>query len=823
MKNFKKLIALMLTAVCLLTLAVQFAVAEEESTTPTPAETYSITVVCGEGGKAFIDGYTPVEGVYTIPKGTPVVIKAVSDTDKSIEQFKVGGVSIPGVSGKTNYEYSDSDMIDRTYEVKFKDDTSVGRDITFSGTGFTYKVNGGDVARANLGTTAHIAVKADEGMRIGAIKFNGSQIDITDGTEFNIVVGETNSIEVETTALGEQQPINITVKGEGTVTPDTGVYYPLSEVELQFLPAKDYVLKSVTVNGNDRTADVRNGKLTVITGENAMEVVAEFAPGVLITFNVIGSGTVTPDTGLYPVNSEIKFTFTPTNKKNDVWLFKSLIFGVDDLTEQVVDNTITLKIGEEEAIYDVEFGEAITVTPNISSGGKLLVNGDEINSAAIYLKGTDLEITVAPALGYALDTLRIDGVLKTLSAEGKYTIAAVSADVRIAVKFKITQTDLPVFTVSATAGEHGTITPAGDNDALSGESIRFTFTPDSGYIVDTVTVNGTAVNISGNSYTMTGITANSNIHVTFKKQDVITDPTDDTIAVTDIDWSRDTIYVNLSQKTRVEKAVFDKLATSGKACVFYNDKIKIMLPANMAATVASGKDAVDLDVEIDGTGDGFDTIIDYISGTVGNIDYAALKMSGDVAWPDGTTLSYNMGASYAGKSLEYLVLKNDKLASPTKPDGSAAGNRATVDNEGWICVYYFNDRYVTFCESLETRYTIISSASDGGSISPAGNKSVTTGTSATYSIVASDGYLIKSILIDGAAVEGVQGEAVYTYTFEHVTADHTIEAQFEKDSAGSEAKGDSPSSGVIVAIIIIILAVVAAGVLFFIRWKQEKY
>lgn len=816
MNRFKKSVAIMLAAIFMFALAAQCVFAEEESSQAD--ETYSITVICGEGGKAFVDGCVPEDGVYKIPKGTPAVIKAVSDTDKSIESFKVGGVSMPGVGGKTSYEYTDEDMTDRTYEVKFKDDASVGRDIVFSGSGFTYTVNGTSVARANLGTKATVVITANEGMRIGGIKFNGSDID---GTEFEITVAETNLIEVETTAMGEMQPVNVTVTGEGTVTPDSGSYYPLTELELTFAPANGYVLKSVSINGTDRTDDVKDCKLKVTTGETPLNVVAEFVEGVQVTFNIIGSGTVTPGTGLYAKNSDVTFKFVPTSEKSNYWMFKSLVLGADDLTEQVKDNSITLKIGETDVIYDVEFCEAITVTPSISSGGKLYINGSEISAATRYLKGSDLEMTIEPAIGYKLDTLRIDGVLKTPGTDGKYVIAAASADIRIAIKFSLTDVDVPVFTVTATAGDHGSINPAGENDALSGESIRFTFTPDTGYIVDTVTVDGVAVNISGNAYTMSGISSNSNIHVTFKKQDSSTTPSDNTIRLTDVDWSRDIIYINISQKTVVSKEVFDKLSSTGKSCVFYNDKIKIMTPAGSSATV-NGSSA-DLDVIIDGSGDGFDTIVDYISQSVGNIDYAAIRMTADVAWPDGTTLSYNMGSIYAGMSLDYLVLKDGVLASPTKADGSAAANQATVDNEGWICVYYFNDEYVTFCESLELRYTIVSSASDGGNINPAGSKSVTTGSSATYSIVADEGYVIKSILIDGTAIDDAAGQSVYSYTFERVTANHTIEAQFEIDTTSSNDNNGGTSAGLVVAIIIIILAVVAAAVLFFIRWKQEKY
>lgn len=845
MKDLRKLLAIILALTCLTVLVAPCVLAEgetsevsetsdtsetsdvsepegdtsSEDTTSPAAETYTITVVSNEGGKVFIDGFTPVDNVYTIPKGTSVVIKAVSDTDKSIEHFKIGGVSMPGVNGKTSYEYPDSDMTDRTYEVKFKDDTSVGRDITFTGSGYTFTVNGATNARANLGTVAHIVITPNEGMRIDSVKLGGEE----KGTEFDITVGETNVIDVVTTAIGEQQPVFITVEGEGSVLPDSGSYYPQTTVEFTIAPSMGYVIGSVTVNGTDRTSEVKDGKLTVVTGDTPTEIKAVFVPGARVEFNIIGSGSVTPETGYYAIGSDVTFTFVPKDAKNDRWLFKSLVLGAEDITSQVVNNSITLHIGEEDVIYDVEFGQAITVTPNLSSGGKLFVNGIEVSSAKAFLKGTDLEITVEPAIGYKLDTFRIDGVLKTM-ADGKYTVAAVAADLRIAVKFALTDIDVPVFTVTATAGAHGAISPAGENDARSGDSIMFTFIPETGYIVDTVTVDGAVVNISSNSYTMTGITANSNIHVTFKKDSASGPSTDDCINATDVDWSRETIYINITQKSKVSAEVFEKIVASGKTCVIYSDRIKILIPAGGSVSVAAGKESVDLSIEVDGTDDGFESILNYVSDTFGTIDYTAIKLSRDVQWPDGTTFSYNMGSLYAGKSLDYLVLKGDKLSSPTKADGSAAANRASVDGDGWICVYYFNDEYVAFCESLEMRYTIVASAGEGGSISPEGNKSVTTGNSATYSIVAADGYIIKSIKVDGVEVTDAAGQSVYTHVFDHVVADHTIDAQFEQSGEdASQTTEGGQSAGLIVAIVIIVLAVIAAGVLFFIRWKQERY
>lgn len=75
----------------------------------------------------------------------------------------------------------------------------------------------------------------------------------------------------------------------------------------------------------------------------------------------------------------------------------------------------------------------------------------------------------------------------------------------------------------------------------------------------------------------------------------------------------------------------------------------------------------------------------------------------------------------------------------------------------------------------ETVYTITSSASAGGTISPSGETTVDEGEDQTFTITPSEGYKISSVLVDG-----VDAGAVSSYTFTNVQADHTISVAFEE-------------------------------------------
>ncbi|GFE58744.1 hypothetical protein [Geobacter sp. AOG1] len=76
-----------------------------------------------------------------------------------------------------------------------------------------------------------------------------------------------------------------------------------------------------------------------------------------------------------------------------------------------------------------------------------------------------------------------------------------------------------------------------------------------------------------------------------------------------------------------------------------------------------------------------------------------------------------------------------------------------------------------------TTFTIVASAGTGGSISPVGTTTLTSGASQSYIIKVNAGYTIQNVLVDGVSVG-----AVSNYTFSNVTANHTIAASFSTSS-----------------------------------------
>ncbi len=84
-------------------------------------------------------------------------------------------------------------------------------------------------------------------------------------------------------------------------------------------------------------------------------------------------------------------------------------------------------------------------------------------------------------------------------------------------------------------------------------------------------------------------------------------------------------------------------------------------------------------------------------------------------------------------------------------------------------------------------YTITSSATEGGTIIPLGETSLTEGVSQTYTITSNEGYEISDVLVDGESVG-----ALTTYTFTDIQENHTISVIFTEEAQAPAHPAPTP-------------------------------
>ncbi|WP_338096814.1 PGF-pre-PGF domain-containing protein [Methanorbis rubei] len=121
------------------------------------------------------------------------------------------------------------------------------------------------------------------------------------------------------------------------------------------------------------------------------------------------------------------------------------------------------------------------------------------------------------------------------------------------------------------------------------------------------------------------------------------------------------------------------------------------------------------------------------------------------------------------KSFTITAATGYKIAD-VKVDGTSVGAASshTIENIQAACTIR-----AEFSELPPSTVTITATAGPGGSISPSGAVSVTSGDDKSFSINPADGYKIADVKVDGRSVG-----AVSSYTIQNIVADHTIAATF---------------------------------------------
>jgi len=127
------------------------------------------------------------------------------------------------------------------------------------------------------------------------------------------------------------------------------------------------------------------------------------------------------------------------------------------------------------------------------------------------------------------------------------------------------------------------------------------------------------------------------------------------------------------------------------------------------------------------------------------------------------------------------------------------GRRAEVSDGSsgstWQMTYPFiagavTDLSLRIQDEQPDSYVITASSGPGGIISPVGLVAAAPGSSVNFAIIASDGYAIQSVLVDG-----IESETDGTYLFTNIAANHTISASFEAIDAGEDQYYINATSG----------------------------
>lgn len=325
----------------------------------------------------------------------------------------------------------------------------------------------------------------------------------------------------------------------------TWTYSGSSVKTISIVPDEGYVIKDVQING-------------VSQGAASLIAVSSSASGTLvnvwferethtITATYGNYGIVSPS-GVVSVYEGESQTFTFTPDKNCSVAF----VVVDGKMVEIEGNTYTFDNVTEDHTIHVEFSNSDVshfrfIYATAGDGGSLSLEG-----CIPVTPGTSQDIEIIPDKGYEIDKVIIDGEVK----EGitHFRFESVQTNHTMTVTFKKAAARSS-YVVTATAGQGGKISPSGMTTVASGGSITFKITPDTGYVVGNVYVNGQSAGMMG-ELTLTNIFDDQTVNATF----INTSYTSADLSVMDITPTK--VYAGMKAMTFVRVVNLGTVAAS---------------------------------------------------------------------------------------------------------------------------------------------------------------------------------------------------------------------------------------------------------------------
>jgi uncharacterized repeat protein (TIGR02543 family) len=224
--------------------------------------------------------------------------------------------------------------------------------------------------------------------------------------------------------------------------------------------------------------------------------VAEGGSFTLTLQAVNGTVTKSPDLPAYAAGTVVHLTAVPnTGYSFAGWTGDLAGITNPDSVVMTANRSVTAEFAAiRDTIQTIAIGSGTILPP-----GPVVVGYDSSQA-----------ISFVPNAGYHVDSVFIDGVYQHDSTAG-FTFHHVTVGHTVIVKFVINQ-----YTITAVAGAHGAISPSGHVPEIYGADQAFFFTPDDGYHVDSLIVDGAQVPDSLTRYTFRAITGDHSIRVVFR-------------------------------------------------------------------------------------------------------------------------------------------------------------------------------------------------------------------------------------------------------------------------------------------------------------------
>lgn len=351
-----------------------------------------------------------------------------------------------------------------------------------------------DKMTAEVGADVTFTVTPDENYSVKSFKVNNDEKQLNDSNQVVVKMvegGLTVSAEFEINSAA----VTITQANHGSISADKSTAKIGENVTFTVAPEANYVVSSFKVNDADVALDGNNQAVVVMVA-GGLNVTASFELGSgTVTIGTMEHGAVTADKMTAKIGEDVTFKIT-SDTGYDVNFFK--VNGSDVRYETKEDPTTGKTYGEAKVkmvsgglIVTAEFKLAVyTIEWDTPTHGAIAVEGDK--TKATY--GEEVKFIFTPETGYEIKYLTINEEQVQWASDNTYTTIMGEYGLFVTVQFGLENE-----TITVNAGEHGTIEHKNKvddtQDYLYGDTAVVTVTPNEGFMIETITVDGKAIEV----------------------------------------------------------------------------------------------------------------------------------------------------------------------------------------------------------------------------------------------------------------------------------------------------------------------------------------
>lgn len=688
------------------------------SATYTSAATYTIASSAGTGGSINPAGSVVLnEGINQTYIITPALGYRIADV-------KADDVSAGVVSRYTFSNVTANHTIAASFEI-----TPIYTITAEAGMGGSVTPNG--VTTVNEGTSQTYTITPAAGYRIANILADGILAGAVSTYTFsnifsNHTISVTFSIITYTLTSSAGAEVSISPAGSVTVNHGGSQTYIISR-------NTGYQISNVLVD-NVSVGTPASFTFNNITASHTISVVYSLITNT-ITASAGTGGSISPQ-GNVSVNYGSNLTFS---------ISAGTGYYISDVkADNVSEGAITtytfnnVKAGHTISASFTQF--TYTITGSAGTGGSINPSG---NTTVNY--GSAATFAITPDFGFKVADVRIDNV--SVGAVSEFTFRNVTEDHLISATFATA-----TYTLTASAGNGGTVSPSGTTTVTHGTSRTYPIIPGTGYRISDVKVDNISVgNVT--TYTFSDITSNHSISATFA---ILTF----NLAVTTGNGGTVSPGGDITAEYGTSRAFTITPNTGYYVSDVKADNVSIGPVSSYTFANVTGNHSISAEFSL------FTFSINCSAGTGGSITPAGASI-----------INYGSGSTYLiNPSVGFRILD------------------VTVDNvsQGAITSYTF--RNVTSNHSISAAFTsltynITCNPGKGGSISPQEITTVIYGTDKTYSFTADIGFQVEDVMVDNKSIGPVS-----EYTFTNIKEDHSISASFSVITYAITAEANSGGS-----------------------------